>query len=201
MQHAKPRTREVRIAIAGKMGSGKSALANELARALGARRVSFATKVREVVRDLYGPGNEKNRHLMTGVGMGLRAVDADTWVNAVRRTVARYPDASWVLDDLRFPNELNALRADGWVVVRLAVDAETRSERILRRCGGDADAARGQEAYAGHASETALDLTPDFAFDAAVRGDGTVCRHDGRLLIETDGTARGIADALLSHIR
>lgn len=185
-----------RVAIAGKMGSGKSAVAAHLARRLGARRTSFARKVRAVVADVYGPGHEKDRRLLTGVGMGLRRVDPDTWVNAVRRATAGA--GAWVLDDLRFPNELAALRGDGWLLVRLAVDDGVRARRLAARYGGDR-AAQDHLPYAGHASETSLDETPDAAFDVVVRQDAvgrTSVARAGRAARHTGSTPDDIAVAI-----
>jgi len=184
------------------MGSGKSAVAAHLARLLGAERISFAQEVRAVVAELYGPGHEKNRELLTGVGMGLRRVDPDTWVNVVRRTVGGAAGRAWVLDDLRFPNELAALRSDGWVVVRLSASDRVRAARLARKYGA-AGAARGHVPYMCHASETALDATPDSAFDAVVQQNRVRTRvlwgRDNCCYIEP--TPEAIAEAIAEAVR
>lgn len=154
----------MKIAFAGKIASGKSTLANAIAERIGARRIGFADKVRAVVGDLYGPGHDKNRRLLTGVGMGLRAVDPDTWVNVVLEAT-KAPDTNWVLDDIRFPNELHALQRAGWMTVRIIVDQAERSRRIIARYG---PTAHQHLEYGRHVSETSLDKLPDDAFDYVI---------------------------------
>ena len=194
----------MRVALSGKMGSGKSAVAAHLARLLGAERISFAQEVRAVIADLYGPGHEKNRELLTGVGMGLRRVDPDTWVNVVRRTVgsAAAGETAWVLGRPAFPQRASALRSDGWVLVRLCASDQVRAARLARKYGDDGSA-RGHVPYMCHASETALDGTPDSAFDAVVQQNRVRTRvqwgRDNCCYIGP--TPEAIAEAIVEAVR
>ena len=125
----------LRIALSGKMASGKSTLARELERRLpGCVRLSFASAIRAIIVALHGPGRTKDRALLTGIGTLHRSFDPDTWLNVVRREAAACPpDCPLVLDDLRFQNELAGLRRDGWVVVRLRASRHQRA-RHLEHC-------------------------------------------------------------------
>tara|TARA_B110000008_G_C16854582_1_gene518199 strand:- start:105 stop:743 length:639 start_codon:yes stop_codon:yes gene_type:complete len=151
----------MKIALAGKIACGKSTLAASIAEKIGGRRIGFADKVREVIEDLYGPGHHKDRRLLTGVGMGLRTVDPDTWLNVVlnRTTQSR---ENWVLDDLRFPNELHALKKNEWTIFRIDIGDALQESRI-KSCYGDK--ATEHATYTRHISETSLDDTPDDTFD------------------------------------
>lgn len=159
----------LRLAISGKMASGKSTLAAAVAALLGPSclRVSFAGKIRAIIRELHGVARTKDRDLLTGIGMLHRRFDPGTWLNAVRREVAAAPGRPCVLDDLRFENELAGLRADGWILVRLVVGDAERGRRLRAAYGGGA--AEGHHGrFAAHPSETGLDATPDSAFDLVV---------------------------------
>ena len=174
----------MKIAFSGKIASGKSTIASSVASMNGSRRIGFADKLRDIIRDLYGPGHEKNRALLTSVGMGLRSVDEDTWVNVVLRETAG--GGSWVLDDVRFPNELRGLQRGGGVTVRLKVPADVRARRVVDRYGEDG--APAHLAYRDHESETGLDSVPDEQFDVVVVTSGntsTVVRGDVRTTAET----------------
>ncbi len=154
----------MKIAFAGKIASGKTTIASAISKYINAERIGFADKVREIVRDLYGPGNEKNRKLLTGVGMGLRAVDPDTWVRVVL-DATKDSLSNWVLDDIRFPNELRGLQNAGWVTVRLVVSKPERHSRIKKKYGVSAQE---HMQYAQHVSETSLDDVDNSAFDYVI---------------------------------
>ena len=191
--HAAP---SIRIALSGKMGSGKSTLGAAIASCLSTacpstsdtRRTSFAGPIRAIIEELHGPNRTKDRDLLTGIGMLHRGFDPDTWLNAVRRQVARgSPTTNWVLDDLRFKNEMRGLRADGWFIVRLRVTDKERGRRLRCKYGDDATDAH-HTRFAKHASETGLDDVPDEAFDLVVvvtDVPGVVCVKDPRTGVQT----------------
>lgn len=84
-----------------------------------------------------------------------RALDQNVWLRyLVRRLPHAGPDIS--VEDVRFPNEITALREAGFVVIRLDCPEDVLAERIKRR--GD-DVRDGS-----HESETSLPPYPD-AYD------------------------------------
>ena len=114
-----------RIALTGKAGSGKSTAAKWLVTKHEFVRLSFATPLRVVVRDLFGIDtfNMKmpvGRDLLQRVGVALREVDADVWVRQMEVKLNALPvDANVVIDDMRFPNEAEWARRNGFEIVRL----------------------------------------------------------------------------------
>lgn len=96
-----------------------------------------------------------------------RAQDELHWIRkALVLVLSAVADGRSVcVTDPRYPNEVEALRAAGFVVVRVDVDPEVQWARLRARDGTDPDPAR---LY--HASETALDEYD--AFDARFSNDG-----------------------------
>ena len=81
----------------------------------------------------------------------MRDIDPDVWVNVVIRTIEASPHLSWVIDDLRFHNEYEALRRAGFFIVRLDVAEHLRHSRIRQHY--PPDTAEAHLAANQHASE------------------------------------------------
>ena len=136
------RPRSVVVGLAGPAGVGKSTLAARLAEAaapLAVRRMAFADALRDMLRALGVPEaslvgdraakerpcaellGQSARHAMRTLGTewGRRLVHPDLWVDAWRRRLAETSEPVVIVDDVRFPNEIAAIRAAGGVVVKL----------------------------------------------------------------------------------
>ena len=117
-------------------------------------------------------GTTTDRHRLQEFGTDIvRAYDPDAWVRLflwhlhLRQTIretdhelAQYhrDEIRWCNDDCRFPNEIEALRDQGWKVIKINAPRALRLER-LRRSGKVTD-----ESQLDHVSETALDdVVPD----------------------------------------
>ena len=88
---------------------------------------------------------------LLGTEAGREIIHPNIWVNSL---FADYTtDSNWIITDVRFPNEAQAIKDRGGIVVR------------IERPGG--------ESHCGgaHASETALD---DYDFDIVINNDGTI---------------------------
>ena len=134
----------IKIAISGKMCSGKSYCARMIKEKYSSRAkvFSFAGKLKQVTHDLFfdkfigsGVGSErtisqmhKNRRLYVEVGQRMREIDPMVWVNHVVKD-SRGCDFA-VVDDLRFKNEMIALKKDGWKIVRLKITKEEQIKRL-----------------------------------------------------------------------
>ena len=116
----------VRIAFSGKMQVGKTTSADYLVRKYGFIKLSFAGKLKEIAKDLWPEQFEcgqKPRKLLQDLGMKMREIDQDVWVNYVLRIVRSLPkESNIVIDDLRFMNEYKALKNEGFVVVLVLRD-------------------------------------------------------------------------------
>lgn len=132
------------IGICGAIGAGKDTAADGL-KSLGYQRLSFASALKEAVATMFpwvprchffGTQAEKaevlfytsyggrwtGRKLLHIVGTDyMRAIMPDIWVRAAMEQVDRHPKKLWVVSDVRFPNEAQAIRERGgvvWEVIR-----------------------------------------------------------------------------------
>lgn len=164
------------IGIAGYARSGKDTLGHLLVDRHGFHRISFADALRDVlyatnpivlphltrdnrvqdVVDVKGWERAKDEHpeirrLLQALGTegGRQAIDDDVWVDTAMRGVR--PHGKYVFTDVRFPNEAQAIKDAGGVVIRL--------ERP------------GFGPTNGHPSESALD---GWDWDATILNDSTV---------------------------
>ena len=73
----------MKIAITGKMCSGKTTTAN-LIRQMDSRYeiFSFGKKVKDVAVDLFNM-KEKDRTLLTSIGTKMREIDSEVWINYI----------------------------------------------------------------------------------------------------------------------
>ncbi|MCX5237250.1 hypothetical protein OG824_18790 [Streptomyces prunicolor] len=175
------------IGLAGAARSGKDSAAQALLGAGWTRR-AFADKVREMLYaldpiliekeydqgvtglryevDSYGWDTVKELypevrayHQRLGTEGGREVLGEDVWVNALFRDFERWGPT--VITDVRFPNEAEAIRARGGLVVAI----ERPGHAPIRE--------------AGHVSENAL---AGYLFDDVICNDGTVGHLHDRVM-------------------
>ena len=123
------------VALTGAAGSGKSTAADYLIRHHGYERVKFAGPLKDMMRalgfdDRHIEGDLKEmpleelcgqtpRHAMQALGTawGRRCIGEDFWIRMWRERSLRF--ARVVVDDCRFPNEAEAVRSLGGVIIKL----------------------------------------------------------------------------------
>lgn len=212
-----------RIAISGKMCSGKTTVANMLERDLGYIRLFFADELKTLCRDIalynkvaaaglelaarkpileiiwddaqritttdeeyaaamnqilfimeefrevthYDPNSDKKsnevRRMLQQVGTEYMRhnVNDNIWVNALEKQIKKWEPAKLVVDDMRYPNEFEMLRKNGFVMVRLSVSRDVQQKRLSKLYGSI------DESKFVHPSETALDhMIFDYVIDA-----------------------------------
>ena len=157
--------RPIRIGISGKMMSGKSIVADYLVREYGFVELRFASVIYMLARSLFGMRAEepKNRALLQAIGMKFREIDPDVWVNDVLCRMPKERDG--VVSDVRIPNEYDALRAQGFQMVRIYVSQEVQEQRI------QAEIPDMPRSLRYHYSEIALD-GPEWQWDEVIRNAG-----------------------------
>lgn len=141
-----------RIALHGKIKSGKTTLARELSKRLGLPVYSFAEPLREAATalgfDVTDPRHkEQARWWMQTSSKQLTDIDDAHFVKLLER---RHP-SFWegcLIDDLRRPVEYSWAARCGFLLVKLEVSRETQLTR-------------GAQAGLDHDTETALDFLPD----------------------------------------
>lgn len=152
---------------------GKDTLANLLVERHGFQRLAFADKLKELAYEtdplVYGGGtghlqefvdtegweaakaHPEVRRYLQFLGTGARKVlGPNIWVDSVLDKIRDNPEQDYVITDVRFPNEFEALQDEGAYLIKLIRD--------------DAPV------VAGHISETAL---IDAEWDYIVPNNGT----------------------------
>ncbi len=151
------------VAFVGKAGAGKSTAAGLLVE-LGYTALSFAGPLKDLAAQLWGHTARTDRDKLQKMGVGIREIDNDAWVNLLlkrlRPPLNVHPAPSmgpFTIDDCRFENEWWALKGEGFVIVRIMAPLALRIDRL-----------KGNGKYQNdeqleHESETALDhLTADY---------------------------------------
>lgn len=118
----------MKIAITGKMCSGKSTLAQIIKETDSKFKIySFGQKVKDVAKDLFNMKG-KDRSLLTSIGTKMREIDYDVWVNYIINQTE--DETHCIVDDLRYQNEYEALHKNGYKIIQLVVDPIVQEERI-----------------------------------------------------------------------
>ncbi len=142
------------VCFIGAPGAGKSTAAELLVKHFEYERLSFAGPLKVMC------GTTTDRALLQDVGMGVRDLVSDGWVNLLVDDLYRRGGLGrYVVDDGRFPNEIVRLRMEGFIVVRL------RAHRALRVMRLKANGKLQDESRLDHPAEHALD---DFQADYTV---------------------------------
>ena len=113
----------VRIGFVGAMGNGKTTAAQYLISKYGFQHYSFAAKLKEICRDMWPEqflNGNKPRELLQYVGSDMfRKRDPNVWVNYLDRQLQVENPRRAVIDDCRFINEAEALKKNGFMLVRV----------------------------------------------------------------------------------
>lgn len=126
-----------RLAVSGKMRSGKDTLSEYLVKRYGFTRFAFADRLKEVAVELFGMSMErKDRHLLVELGRKMCEVDRLVWVNCVLGKIPLRADV--VISDMRFQYEYDALKAFGFTMIHMEIDRDTQVKRIMK-CGSAVD--------------------------------------------------------------
>lgn len=156
----------LKIAICGKMGSGKTTLANSLLEKnpLFQRR-SLAEGVKKFARFVYDiPEGKKDRILFQKIGDGARReLYEDVWITTMLNDCKN--DEYIVVDDVRYYNEVLKLRKKGWKIIKIDIDNELQEERIKKTYPDDWEIHLNSR---GHNSEVEVDLIPEDYFDIII---------------------------------
>lgn len=117
-----------RIGIIGKAGSGKSASSSYLVRQYGFTRIGLADKLKEICKELWPEeflNGNKPRKLLQTIGTEVfRGYDEEVWVKYVLRQIQDMETEIgvpllWVVDDIRFKNEVTLLKENGFFFIRI----------------------------------------------------------------------------------
>ena len=135
--------KRILLAFAGQMYTGKDTSANIWIKhhsAFKYSRIAFANGIKDICKSMLGlsdadvntPDGKKRfvpeygktvREILQGVGEGMRSyVSRDIWVHVTMlkiQKVLELNDTSILVTDVRYPNELKALRNAGFTLIKL----------------------------------------------------------------------------------
>lgn len=123
--------RPCRIALCGYMGSGKSTLAQILEQKYGFVRYSFASKLKEILKELYGvdKSDSRFREVAQKFADSTLQINPYTWIRLLVNRIRQENPWRCVVDDLRFIREAQALKQLGFIIVRLKCPISTLKKR------------------------------------------------------------------------
>lgn len=139
------------IAITGELRSGKDKAAEYLARQYGYTPFAFGDELKRYYHELFGPSDTKPRKGYQTFGQFCRELDSEIWVRkcfanieARRAAFAKMHSLIYVkpplklkpfravISDLRQPNEYEALKSAGYVIIRVTAPEALRIDRAIK---------------------------------------------------------------------
>jgi len=123
----------MKIALSGKMFSGKSVIAEYLRSKYGFIEIAFADKLKDIAEDLFGSAaSTKDRELLQVLGMKMREIDSLVWVKYIVNLITQFAweGYSVVVSDVRLLNEFDSLKEIGFTMVRCEVSPSVQMRRI-----------------------------------------------------------------------
>lgn len=120
----------MKIAICGKMCSGKTTLANTI-KIMDPRYEIFSLgqPIKELATE-YFDMKYKDRDLLISIGTKMREIDPNVWTKYLIKTIAQKTHV--IIDDLRYQNEYDILRKHGFVFIQLIVSPHIQEQRIRK---------------------------------------------------------------------
>jgi dephospho-CoA kinase len=166
----------VKIALTGKMRSGKDLCGSHLYINYGFDRVAFGDALKKNAHATYPWVSEfsKPRALYQQFGQLMREIEPDIWIKHAEQAVKGAIDfrvntgaekVGVVITDLRQPNEYEWARANGFTIIRVTAPDEDRIARA-KIAGDDFN-----EADLAHETESHID---GFTVDYEIHNDGSL---------------------------
>lgn len=135
----------MKIALFGKMRSGKNTVADILSSQYNFKQYAFGTGIGEIIDKFYpnARANGKPRQHYQHIGQELRKLDEDVWINYLLKTIScdyvtqafgsvwsKNIEFKAVVTDGRQVNEAEALREKGYIIVKVVAPDEVRLHRM-----------------------------------------------------------------------
>ncbi len=155
----------MKIAIVGKMRSGKSIACDYIKNKLNAEKFEFSDPVKEVSKIIFND-KVKNRKNLVKIGQHMRKMDENVWVNIIERRMDEYLDtSSIVVSSIRQQNEYDMLKKKGFIFIKIETLKSIRIDRCLENKDTDF------EKQLDSSLENELD---NFECDYLIKNNGTL---------------------------
>ena len=162
----------MKIAICGKMTSGKTTIAKLLEIDYDFKIFSFANGVKKIANEIFDMKN-KDRILLQNIAEKLKEIDEDIWIKYSLKNMKNHKNI--VIDDLRFPNELKYLKNLGFIIIRINISEEEQTRRLIKKYKNYNKHLEGKN----HCSESYIDeLDVDYEYES----DSDIYNHIKKLL-------------------
>ena len=119
----------LKIAITGKMGSGKSSLTKIIKDLEDGYVTSFSSVIRKVIIEL---DLQPTRELMQATGDFFREFDKLVWTKQVLKEIKNI-NKTCIIEGIRYPFERDELAAQGFIILKLIANEDIRRQRIENR--------------------------------------------------------------------
>uniref|UniRef100_A0A6C0J110 Uncharacterized protein n=1 Tax=viral metagenome TaxID=1070528 RepID=A0A6C0J110_9ZZZZ len=120
----------MKIAVFGKMASGKTYISKSLALRYNLEIYSFGDKVKELAKELFMM-KDKDRKLLQILADKMKEINPDVWVNYLIEKIKDKDNV--IIDDLRFPDEALELENLGFTIIGLDIDQDTQLKRLKKK--------------------------------------------------------------------
>lgn len=171
----------IKIGLTGKMRSGKDTVGDFLKKEYGFKTFTFAEGIKFVCGSLgLEPDSKgKPRALYQGIGQDIRKYAPNVWVDYTFRQISQRctNQDNVVITDVRQPNEVEALRAAGFIIIKIHADASLRIQRM--ETAGDCYSLDDLN----HETERAVD---NLQVDFTINNNGTIKELYSLLTVVTD---------------
>lgn len=121
------------VGLAGPRGCGKSTISKHLVNQHGFERLAFSDVLREIAM-LAGPEHVDDRHYLADLGEILRVYEPKFLLNAMKHKLET-SSQKVVIEDVRFPQELDFCRTNGVITVYLDLERDEQIRRVQCREG------------------------------------------------------------------
>ena len=155
----------MKIAIIGKLCSGKTTLTNKLLELNpDLKALQFAFYVKKIAYELFNM-KTKDRKLLQSIGESMRKINNDVFLNQTLRESLKYKEV--IIEDGRYKNEILTLKKHGFKLIKISISNELQESRI-KKLYENADQHL-KNRY--HKSEIQLDTINDEVFDLIIKAE------------------------------
>lgn len=123
----------IKIALFGKMRSGKDTVGKMLIEELGFKRYAFGDGIGAIIAEYFpqdwAKGKPRGHYQL--IGQTFRQLDEEVWINYLLNKVEQDGATRVVVTDGRQQNESKRLKEEGYVIVKVEAPEEIRIKRIL----------------------------------------------------------------------